>query len=218
MTYRDDVAALEQRCKALESDMSASRRELEEARRLLAEAQHRRQLPVLDNLHIAAPCSADWSRMTGDARARFCGSCEKNVYNLSEMTRLEAEALLIEKEGKLCVRYYQRADGTILTADCPTGVAKRRRKRKVMAATFSAVSAVAAAASAFGVRSQRLVMMGALPSPAYVAPVQTPEQPEKIEPVQPPQMIMGEPMPVMGKMSALPSSTRPNKANREKNR
>jgi len=27
------------------------------------------------------------------------------------MTRDEAQALIIEKEGKLCVRYFQRTDG-----------------------------------------------------------------------------------------------------------
>ena len=207
MSYRDDVAALEQRCRTLESDMSASRIELAEARRLLVEAKARRQLPVLDNLHVAAPCSADWSRMTGDARVRFCGSCEKHVYNLSDMTRPEAEALLVEKEGKLCVRYFQRADGTILTADCPTGVATRRRKRRVMAATFSAVSAVAAAASVFGVRSQGSVLMGApMPHVGQVVPTVTPE----------PTMTMGEPMEMVGKLGPPPSPTRPKREKRAK--
>ncbi|MEO6951527.1 MAG: hypothetical protein ABI321_06930 [Polyangia bacterium] len=179
--------------------MSASRVELAQMRVLLAEAKARRQLPVLDNLHIAAPCKADWDRMAGDARARFCGSCEKNVYNLSDMTRAEAEALLVEKEGKLCVRYFQRADGTILTADCPTGVATRRRKRRVVAATFSAVSAVAAAAGVFGARSQRFVTIGAPMPPPHVAPVEPTPQAD-VSPVKPtqPEMLMGEPMQMMG--------------------
>src|SRR5260370_15414772 len=46
----------------------------------------------------------------------------KNVYNLSEMTRREAEALVREKEGQLCARLYRRADGTILTSNCPAGL------------------------------------------------------------------------------------------------
>jgi len=108
-------------------------RELEQATQLLEDAQARARLPVLDNIRIAAPCDADWSKMTGDDRARHCGDCKKTVFNLSDMTRPEAEALIIEKQGKLCVRYYQRKDGTILTKDCPVGVA-RRRKRKLVAA------------------------------------------------------------------------------------
>jgi hypothetical protein len=41
-----------------------------------------------------------------------------NVYNLSEMSQESAEALIAETEGRLCVRFYQRADGTVLTRDC----------------------------------------------------------------------------------------------------
>jgi hypothetical protein len=51
-----------------------------------------------------------------------------NVYNLSEMTRPAAESLLLAKEGRLCVRYWQRADGTILTRNCPVGLAALRAK------------------------------------------------------------------------------------------
>lgn len=75
----------------------------------------------LDNLQIASPCRADWHKMTGDDKARFCGSCQKNVFNISLMSRQEAEALILEKEGNLCVRLARRADGTIITGDCPIG-------------------------------------------------------------------------------------------------
>jgi hypothetical protein len=133
MTYRDDLTALAARHDVLATEVAHKTRELEQATRLLEEAQARARLPVLDNIRIAAPCDADWSKMTGDDRARHCGDCRKPVFNLSNMTRPEAEALIIEKQGKLCVRYYQRKDGTILTKDCPVGVA-RRRKRKLVAA------------------------------------------------------------------------------------
>ena len=76
----------------------------------------------LEQIRIASPCHANWEDMTGDGQARFCGQCQKNVYNLSEMTRAEAEALVHEKEGRLCVRFYTRADGTVLTQDCPVGL------------------------------------------------------------------------------------------------
>jgi hypothetical protein len=69
--------------------------------------------------------------MVGDDRVRFCGQCEKNVYNLSAMPRDEAEALLAAREGKMCVRLYKREDGTVMTSDCPVGVKRRRRRRAV---------------------------------------------------------------------------------------
>jgi hypothetical protein len=94
----------------------------------------------LETIEIATPCGADWSAMKGDDRARFCGLCRLNVYNLSGMTREEAEALVREKEGKLCVRMFQRQDGTVMTQDCPVGFpARARRKLAVALAGLSAV-------------------------------------------------------------------------------
>src|SRR5258708_37537102 len=77
---------------------------------------------MLDRVSIAAPCSANWDSMPGSDRVRHCAECNKNVYNLSEMTKREAEALVREKEGQLCARLYRRADDTILTSNCPAGL------------------------------------------------------------------------------------------------
>ena len=76
----------------------------------------------LDRVRIAAPCKADWQQMIGTDRVRFCGQCSLNVYNLSSMTKTEAESLIARTEGRLCVRFYQRADGSILTRNCPVGL------------------------------------------------------------------------------------------------
>jgi hypothetical protein len=43
------------------------------------------------------------------------------------MTRPEAESFLSERVERTCVRFYRRADGTILTRDCPRGMALVRR-------------------------------------------------------------------------------------------
>ena len=133
MTYRSDLDALEARHSALDAEVTTKTQERDATRRLLDDARARVSLPVLDNIQIAAPCHADWAGMTGDERVRHCGSCDKNVYNLSEMTREDAQALLVQHEGKLCVRYYRRHDGTILTADCPRGKKYRRGRRMIIA-------------------------------------------------------------------------------------
>jgi hypothetical protein len=102
------------------------------------------RLPIaLENIRIASPCAADWDDMRGDERVRFCGRCEKNVYNLSSMTRADAEALVNEKEGRLCVRFYQRGDGTMLTADCPVGVQRLRLKARIWASLSGAAASAA---------------------------------------------------------------------------
>ena len=82
----------------------------------------------LHTLQVASPCHADWDQMQGDDQARFCGTCRKNVYNLSEMTEAESQALVNRLEGRLCVRFYTRPDGTLLTQDCPVGLRAVRWK------------------------------------------------------------------------------------------
>lgn len=138
MTYRSDVDALAARTQALAAEVAAKTKELDASRSLLDEAVAKTKLPVLPNLKVATPCSADWAKMSGDERVRACGDCNKNVYNLSSLTRDEAEALILEKEGKLCVRYYQRKDGTILLKDCSLGIVQKR-KRRVIAAGVAAL-------------------------------------------------------------------------------
>ena len=97
----------------------------------------------LEDLRIASPRRADWGRMIGDDLVRFCCSCKKNVYNLSSLTRDQAEALILAEEGRLCIRYYKRADGTVLTSDCPVGLREAARMAWVK------LAAVAAACLAF---------------------------------------------------------------------
>ncbi|CAN5287835.1 hypothetical protein BH10ACI1_BH10ACI1_10790 [soil metagenome] len=85
----------------------------------------------LDNLKVASPCSVDWNAMYGDNRKRFCGDCKLNVYNLSGMTRSEAENLIMNAEGRLCVKFYSRADGSVITQDCPVGWAKMKQRTQI---------------------------------------------------------------------------------------
>jgi len=93
----------------------------------------------LDHIRVSSPCNARWEDMAGDERARFCGQCRKNVFNLSAMTRTEIEVLIREHEGKFCGRLYRRSDGRLLTADCPTGQRRRRsRLAKLGGAIFAA--------------------------------------------------------------------------------
>ena len=94
---------------------------------------------ALDNIQVAAPCPMSWEKMTGDERVRCCQECKLNVYNLSDMTRAEAERLIASREGRLCVRFYRRADGTILTRDCPRGLrALSERVSRIAGAVLAA--------------------------------------------------------------------------------
>ncbi len=107
---------------------------------------------LLDDIQVASPCPALWSDMVGSDTVRFCASCQKNVFNLSGMRRDEALDLLRATEGRVCVRFYRRADGTVLTEDCPVGVAAvlRRAKRMTLAAAAVSLGAVAAVLAVLG--------------------------------------------------------------------
>ena len=53
----------------------------------------------LDGIRIASPCPVSWDRMTGDERVRHCDECQLSVYNIAELTRPEAEALIAAKKN-----------------------------------------------------------------------------------------------------------------------
>ncbi len=104
--------------------------------------QVRRSLPTvtLEQIRIASPCKVSWASMTGDEKTRHCGQCDKDVHDLSAMTRAEAEALVNGGQGaRMCVKMWVRQDGTVLTQDCPVGLAKVRRSLRRVGAFFGAL-------------------------------------------------------------------------------
>jgi hypothetical protein len=99
----------------------------------------KRALPLLDNLRVAAPCDVAWDDMVGNGRVRHCDSCQNQVFNISAMSRADAEVLLRERSENVCVRFYRRFDGTIMTRDCSVGVRLRYGTRAVMAVLTTVV-------------------------------------------------------------------------------
>lgn len=81
----------------------------------------------LNNIRIAAPCQVSWESMTGDDQVRFCGSCEKNVFDISTLSANAAADLIKEKQGNICIQLYRRPDGTVLTEDCPKGLKRLKQ-------------------------------------------------------------------------------------------
>jgi hypothetical protein len=104
----------------------------------------------MQNIMIASPCTVDWNTMDGDDRVRVCGACKHNVYDTSKLTSKEILDLMA-RDSKACLKIYRRADGTLLTEDCPFGLRTLRRgARRVskiaaslwaLALSFTSVSA-----------------------------------------------------------------------------
>ena len=135
----------------------------------------------LDQVRVAAPCAAGWERMTGNERVRFCAACNLNVYNLSAMTRADAERRIMTMEGRLCVRFYRRADGTILTQNCPTGLAAL--KRRVARVASGVLTAVLSFCAAVGFYSSVGVSVEPIPPMMEAMPQEDTSLPQPVRPL-----------------------------------
>ncbi|HZU99650.1 MAG TPA: hypothetical protein VFF73_23265 [Planctomycetota bacterium] len=155
---------------------------------------------MLENIRIAKPCPANWDAMTGDERVRFCALCSKNVYNFAGMTRDEAEDLLTKTEGNVCVRLYKRTDGTVLTSDCPVGLAAVRRRLASLVSAGVALITLTWGLFTFGLRR---------------APYDGPTEPLRLQPTEQP--LMGAPRPtfMMGDVTVTPESELPPKTKKD---
>ena len=111
-----------------------------------------RQGPQL-RIEVGKPCGADWDSMTGDDRVRRCHHCERNVYNVSQLSADEVRDLLRQTEKRVCGRVFRRADGTAVTSDChdrPTLTDDRNaRKARPQFSLRGLMVAVTTAAIAF---------------------------------------------------------------------
>jgi hypothetical protein len=125
----------------------------------------------LDLIQVASPCDVSWEAMPGDERTRHCPQCQQRVYNLSALSRRQAEDLLRRTEGHLCVRLYRRADGTVLTADCPVGL-RAIRKRLAGVVDAAATAALVLVGWASGIGSTARGPTAAAPPSHLPQPVQ----------------------------------------------
>jgi hypothetical protein len=147
---------------------------------------------ALESIQIAKPCRADWNAMVGDNRARHCRSCDKNVYNLSAMSRAQAQRLILENEGHLCIQLHRRADGTVISSDCPVGISPVKKPSKWLSKALGGL--VAAILSIFGIANSRAAEPAARVTAG--APMVMGEAP----------MIMGSP--AVPKIAPTPKSTK----------
>ena len=85
----------------------------------------------LNRVRVTGPCDRSWDSLTpidGNERARFCGECQRNVYDLAAMNGAEARDLLRTARGRLCMQVSRRSDGRVITRDPPVPVVSRWRR------------------------------------------------------------------------------------------
>ena len=65
-----------------------------------------------NQIPIGELCCESWEGMTGDDTHRFCDACQKEVVDLSAMSKPEAKQFLRETKNS-CIRYTYNAGGEI---------------------------------------------------------------------------------------------------------
>ena len=136
------------------------------------------------------PCAEDWDAMTPTGQGRrHCDTCAHEVFDLSYLSHAEIRALVFERTKRVCVRFYERKDGTLVTADC-TPARDRRMHRLAHQALRPAtwlVRVSIAALAALGV----LRTTQAKPAPSFFSMEPVVEETAKFR-VQTPEPIFEE--------------------------
>ncbi len=134
-------------------------------------------------IQIASPCRVSWDSMEGDDITRFCGLCHLNVYDLSAMGSKDAEEFLHSRVSneRVCVRFFRRHDGTIITEDCPVGLRKIRRLTAMLNTVV--VSVISMLVSMLPARAQTPVNNQSLLAPLPVRFPMHPQPPDFVKPV-----------------------------------
>lgn len=100
-----------------------------------------KQIKLLDEIVVAAPCPVSWESMVGDNRVRLCAGCSRNVYNISAMTDKEAEEFLLKNGSTQCMQIYRRSDGKIMTDNCPRALRPLRDRCRLVMRIMSGIAA-----------------------------------------------------------------------------
>lgn len=100
----------------------------------------------LDVINVAKPCTANWDEMRGNEKQRYCEHCRKHVYYLGAMPTDEAERLVCERAGSMCVRFARdpQTNAVITLNYAPKKQYSRRRAIATLAAVATAFGSVAA--------------------------------------------------------------------------
>jgi hypothetical protein len=127
----------------------------------------------LEQISIPNPCPKRWDAMTGNDAVRFCDHCQKHVHNLSALTADEAQRLICQSAGALCVGYVPTAAGGVRTLDYRATPAPRFGWKLV--AALGGLGAVAATVvGAFVHRTKPAPVPPPMLLGAMVAPPTTP--------------------------------------------
>ena len=102
---------------------------------------------LLQQVQVKNPCTVSWDSMVGNDYVRFCEHCSLSVHNLSQLTHKQIRLLITKSDGRLCVQYIRRPDGSLVTNNSLQKLHRiGRRVSQVAAGAFTATLSVTGAA------------------------------------------------------------------------
>jgi hypothetical protein len=102
---------------------------------------------LLQQIQVKNPCTVSWDSMVGNEYVRFCEHCHLSVHSLSKLNRKEIRHLIAKSDGRLCVQYIRRPDGSLVTNNSLEKLHRiGRRVTRVAAGAFTATLSVTGAA------------------------------------------------------------------------
>lgn len=130
---------------------------------------------------IGFACPQQWTQLRGDERSRHCGTCDRQVHNLSMMTEPERRALLSTPGDLPCVAYFHYLDETPIDVTAlPSGDPIKSALSKAAAVSLGTMSLLSGCA----VKKQDPVLMrvGMICPPAEVLKPTPKEDPSRSKP------------------------------------
>ncbi len=73
---------------------------------------------MIDRAKLPIVCDKSWDELDGDENVRFCRTCMRSVWDLSEFDTPQLEALVAYHGPKICGRVRRSPDGTPVGREC----------------------------------------------------------------------------------------------------
>ncbi len=159
-----------------------------------SQTNQRKQPDRLDRMQVQTPCEMDWELMAGDKKVRYCDLCQRNVYNLVQLTRVEIDKIWETEPERVCARIMKDDAGRLVTRETDATAAKTKSYQFstfFLLALMTSCAPLAAVSPAL-YRSARTyfnswfeepktsnpVMGKMIMGDVYVAPISNPNSPE----------------------------------------
>jgi TonB family protein len=91
------------------------------------------QVKPIQNVQLKFACEQDWHKMTPCGGGRFCGVCQKVVFDFTNKSQADLDKAIQQHNGNICGRFQQSQ------ANQPSNGQNKAKKAALLAASLAAV-------------------------------------------------------------------------------